>query len=71
MSMTAQIFLTSAASFVAQDIGEKLKARKRGLTLLFIGTAAEVEEGDREWENDDLRSLEKAGFAVTQYSITG
>lgn len=64
-----KLFLTSSISFVASDIAKRLK--KRNLKLIFIDTAAEVEEGDLWWLKDDRKALIDAGFNVTDYTITG
>lgn len=50
-----KLFLTSSISFVASDIAKRLK--KRNLKLVFIDTAAEVEEGDLQWLKDDRKAL--------------
>jgi len=64
-----QLFLTSSVNVVAHDIATKLDGH--GRKLLFIDTAAEVEEGDLQWLKDDRDSLVKAGFLVTNYTLTG
>ena len=38
---------------------------------MFIDTAAEPEEGDKEWLKNDRKALVDAGFEVTDYTITG
>jgi len=64
-----RLFLTSSVNCVAFDIAKHIN--KKGLKLLFITTAAEVEEGDLQWLDDDRNALVKAGFKVTDYTITG
>jgi dipeptidase E len=56
-------------SFVAHDIAKKLDL-KTDNRLAFIDTAAEVEEGDKQWLSDDRQALVDAGFEVTDYTIT-
>jgi dipeptidase E len=50
-------------------VGKKID--RKDAKLVFITTAAEVEEGDLKWKDDDRQSLVDAGFQVTDYTITG
>lgn len=63
-----QLFLTSSVNEVAKDIATRMETR--GKKLVFIDTAAEVEEGDKEWLKNDRRALTDVGFLVTDYSIS-
>src|SRR5690606_3882523 len=38
---------------------------------LFITTAADVEEGDKQWLEDDRNALLEAGFPLRDYTIAG
>ena len=68
--MDSRLFLTSSAHLVAEDIGRKLDTASRRIKLLFIETAAEIEEGDKQWLLDDREALVKAGFVIKNYTIT-
>lgn len=63
------LYLTSSVQKVAHEVAKKIN--KKGAKLVFIDTAAEVEEGDLKWKEDDRNSLISAGFDVTEYTITG
>ena len=63
------LFLTSSVHAVALDIAKKADLSKNN-KLVFIDTAAEVAEGDKEWLKNDRQALVDAGFEVTDYSIT-
>lgn len=64
-----KLFLTSSVHAVAHSIGKKVNLAK-GNKLVFIDTAAEPEEGDKQWLIDDQQALSDAGFEVTAYTIT-
>lgn len=68
--MPTQLFLTSSVNEVAHDLVKKVDLSK-GNKLVFIDTAAEPEEGDKQWLRDDRQSLVDAGFEVTDYTLTG
>ena len=68
--MDSRLFLTSSAHLVAEDLGRKLDTASRRIKLLFIETAAEIEEGDKQWLLDDREALVKAGFVIKNYTIT-
>lgn len=64
-----QLFLTSSVHAVAADISKRIELKDHN-KLVFIDTPAEPETGDKSWLTDDRQSLIKAGFNVTDYSIT-
>lgn len=66
-----QLFLTSASDYVMDDIVKKLPKPPSDYNVAFINTASEVEEGDHWWIRAEKESLEKAGFIVDEFSITG
>lgn len=63
-------FLTSSVDVVAKQVAQEIG--KTELKLVFIYTAAEVEEGgkDADWCQLDRSSLVSAGFKVTDYTLT-
>ncbi len=65
-----KLFLTSSVHAVAHDITKKVNLSK-AKKLVFIDTAAEIEEGDKTWLKNDRQALMDAGFEVDDYSITG
>lgn len=65
-----QLFLTSSVHTVAHDVVKRVDL-SLGNKLVFIITASEVEDGDKTWLANDRQSLVDAGFAVTDYTITG
>jgi dipeptidase E len=64
-----KLFLASSINCVAQDIAEKI-TNPAELKLAFINTAAEVEQGDREWLENDRQGLINAGFNLFDYTLT-
>lgn len=52
-----RIFLASAVSFVAKHIAKHLDEPANEMSLVFIPTAAEAEEGDKQWLEDDRNAL--------------
>lgn len=64
-----QLFLTSSNSLVSADIAQKIQTQ--GKKLVFIETAAEIEEGDKQWLQDDRQALVDVGFEVTNYTLAG
>lgn len=64
------LFLASSTSRVAADITKRIKDFHNGMKLVFVPTAAEVEEGDLWWLDYDRQALIDAGFDVTDFSIT-
>ncbi len=67
----SQLFLTSASDYVIGDIVSKLPKAPSDYKVAFINTAAEVEDGDHWWVRAEKEGLEKAGFMVDEFSITG
>lgn len=63
-----QLFLTSSVHAVAHDIAERVDLAKKN-NLVFITTAADGEEGEKEWLKRDRQALVDAGFKVTDYTI--
>lgn len=66
-----KLFLTSIAAEVMDDIITHLSIAPKELNLAFIPTASEVETGDLWWLRQDREKLEKLGFNITEFSITG
>lgn len=66
-----QMFLTSSVDCVAHDIAKRIETK--GKKLVFIYTAAEVEEGglNADWCQADRQALVEVGFEVSDYTITG
>lgn len=67
--ISKRIFLTSSVHAVARDIAQKIGGAK-GRKILFISTAAENEK-DPAWQTRDCNALIKAGFKVTEYTVSG
>src|SRR3989344_2521676 len=67
--MKTELFLTSSVHAVAHDIAKKVDLHKAD-KLVFIDTAAEIEEGDKTWLRNDRQALVDAGFIVSDYTIT-
>lgn len=69
------IFLTSSVASVADHLYKNFLAGKGFKTILFIDTAAEPEvgheDGDDEWLQNDLKSLQNQGYQVDRYTVTG
>lgn len=66
-----KLFLTSSVSEVAHDLQNYIDLAM-GNSLVFIDTAAEPEKnGDIAWLLKDRKALVDAGFAVSDYTITG
>jgi len=65
------LFLASSINSVAKDVARQVFQLTKNKKLLFIPTAAEAEEGDKSWLYDDREQLVKAGFDVSDFSITG
>ncbi len=63
-----KLFLTSSINFVAKDIAKHIKTE--GLKLVFVKTAAEVEESEPGWLGDDRKALQDIGFQITDYTVT-
>lgn len=65
------LFLTSNFCTVAPKIATLIESSTKPAKALFITTAAEAEEGDKKWLNDDRTALMSLGFEVIDYTITG
>jgi dipeptidase E len=65
------LILTSSSNFVTKRFLSDFPRSPQGMHLTFITTASEVEVGDLQWLNDDRQVLIDAGFAVSDYTITG
>jgi dipeptidase E len=65
-----RLFLTSSVNRVATTI-EKSLPESTGRKLVFVTTASELYTDDLEWRDSDRKALVEAGFAVTDYTITG
>jgi len=65
------ILLTSTVPPVIVDLFDRFLKESDPKSLVFIETAAEIEEGDKEWLEDDYNSWLRVGLAVTRYSIVG
>ncbi len=66
-----KLYLASSIDRTAGSIAKDIGKDPKKLKLVFISTAAEAEKGDKKWLNDDRNGLVKAGFDVTDYTITG
>lgn len=67
--MTRRLFLASDIGTVAQSVADDIGNPEK-LKLVFISTAAEVETGDKMWFHRDRNGLVRAGFQVSDYTIT-
>lgn len=65
------LFLTSSNNYVMHDVINNIPNFKKGMKLAFIPTAAEVEEGDRSWLDQDRQAAIEVGFDVFDFSFTG
>jgi len=65
-----RLFLTSSMHDVAKDIVKRL-GLTTGNKLVFIDTASEKIDDDKEWLRNDRSALVQVGFDVTDYTITG
>jgi len=65
-----RLFLTSSLRRVIKDLVRHIKDYK-GMGLVFITTASEVEGGNKKWLKDDRDALVDVGFKVVDYTITG
>lgn len=63
-----KLFLASSVETTGPAIGKEI-GYPENLELVFIDTAGEPEE-DKQWIADDRKGLEKAGFNITDYTIT-
>lgn len=65
-----KLFLASAFSEVYPIISRLLNGAQKGEKVLCITTAAEDEDGIRQWLQDDIDALKKIGFEPIIYTIT-
>lgn len=66
-----QLFLTSSANTVLEDILKYLPLKPKEYNFAFINTAAEVEEGEHWWVAADKNKMIELGFEIDEFSITG
>lgn len=64
-----KLFLASSIDVTASHIAKCFPVK--GLNLVCINTPAEGEDGDKKWLENDRIALVKAGFVVSDYTITG
>ena len=69
-----RLYLASSFNTVAGKVGKDLvhdwKFKPKNKRAVFIDTAAEPEEGDKQWLKDDRKSLENLGFQVSDFTLT-
>lgn len=65
------MFLAASVNQVMEDIVKKLPKEPDKYKVAFVVTAAETYTGDIWWIRADKEKLEKLGFAVDEFSITG
>ncbi|PIY80110.1 MAG: hypothetical protein COY80_04605 [Candidatus Pacebacteria bacterium CG_4_10_14_0_8_um_filter_42_14] len=65
------LILTSSCSFTTKHFVQHLPRKPQDLRLTFIPTAAEAEEGDKQWLKDDRQALVDVGFPVNDFTLTG
>lgn len=63
-----RLFLASSVFRIVESMERRIKPK--GLKLLFITTASEVEEGDLWWLRKDREALIDIGFKITDYTLT-
>ena len=66
-----RLYLASSIDLTAGNIAKDIGKDPKRLKLVFISTAAEPESGDKQWLIDDRGGLEKAGFNISDYTLTG
>lgn len=66
-----KLYLASSIDVTASGIAKDIGKDPRKLKLAFISTAAEPEKGNKDWLRNDRGGLEKAGFDLFDYTITG
>ena len=64
-----RMFLASSIETTGPAIGQAIGNPEK-LKLVFIDTAGEPEE-EKQWIEEDRSGLEKAGFKITDYTLTG
>src|SRR3972149_3877602 len=69
-----RLYLASSFNTVAGKVGKDLvhdwKFKPKNKRAVLIDTAAEPEEGDKQWLKDDRKSLENLGFQVSDFTLT-
>lgn len=65
-----RLFLASSVITVAHLIGDEVREHDLGQRILYIPTAAEVEDGDHWWLDADKHALTNAGFLLEELSLT-
>lgn len=65
------ILLTSTTHHVIGNLFERFLKDSEPRSVVFIETAAEIEDGDKQWLEDDFNSWITVGLDVTRYTITG
>lgn len=65
-----RLYLASSIDRTAERIAKDIGKDPKSLKLVFISTAAEGEKGDKRWLEEDRNGLVKAGFNITNYTIT-
>ena len=65
-----KLYLASSIDVTAGAIAEDIGGDPKKLKLAFISTAAESEKDNKEWLKDDRNGLVKAGFDLSDYTIT-
>lgn len=63
-----KLFLASSVETAGPALGREI-GNPKNLKLAFVATAGEVEQ-EKQWILDDRHGLEKAGFNITDYTIT-
>jgi dipeptidase E len=66
-----KLFLASSINNVTPMISRELKGGQKGKKVLFITTASEVEEGNKQWLEEDKKALKNIGLETIDYTITG
>lgn len=66
-----KLFLASNFYIVSPMVGRILQDKQKGKRVIFITTAAEVEEGDKGWLEDDKNALRQIGLELIDYTLTG
>lgn len=65
-----KLYLASQFQNVVSMVSIELKNKQKGRKVLFITTAAEGEEGDRQWLEGDRNALRDIGLETIDYTIT-
>ena len=65
------ILLTSTTPPVIKDLFELFLNDSKPRSVVFIETAAEIEDGDKQWLEDDYNSWVSVGLDITRYTVSG